>query len=393
MIDTVTSPLRQPALPRRNNGNSSAAQPSDPLAASGILSRELFAHTLYVERKRTERSGRSFILMLLESSRLLKLEGDSTSLHKVLLSLSHSSRDTDTKGWYKEGSTLGVNFTELGADVDGRDVAAALLSKVTKALTASLTIGQINEIRLIFHIFPENWDRHGESVDTQARFYDDLLHETAPKRLPRAAKRFMDIAGSLFALLLGLPLLAAIALAIKLTSRGPVFFCQQRLGQYGRKFNFLKFRSMTVNSDATIHQQYVKQFIANGAAHTNAPGAPATYKITADPRVTPIGRFLRKTSLDEMPQFLNVLRGDMSLVGPRPPLAYEVECYNVWHRTRLLAAKPGITGLWQVAGRSRVKFDDMVRMDLQYANSWSLWLDVKILLQTPLAVFTANGAH
>ena len=121
--------------------------------------------------------------------------------------------------------------------------------------------------------------------------------------------------------------------------------------------------------------------------------AKSAYKLTADPRVTRVGSFLRKTSLDELPQFLNVLKGDMSLVGPRPPLPYEVECYKLWHRARLLAAKPGITGLWQVGGRSRVKFDDMVRMDLRYAASWSLWLDIKILLQTPHAVFSGNGAH
>jgi lipopolysaccharide/colanic/teichoic acid biosynthesis glycosyltransferase len=182
-------------------------------------------------------------------------------------------------------------------------------------------------------------------------------------------------------------------MAIKLTSKGPVFFRQQRLGQYGRGFTFLKFRSMHPDSDPSIHREYVKRFIGNGAAEKPAAEPAATYKLTVDPRVTPIGRFLRRTSLDELPQFLNVLWGDMSLVGPRPPVPYEVECYSAWHRTRLLAAKPGITGLWQVAGRSRVKFDDMVRMDLRYATSWSLWLDLKILLQTPLAVFTANGAH
>lgn len=357
----------------------------------GLLSPEFFAHTLYLERKRTERSGRSFILMLLESGRLLKPEGDLDALYNVLLALSRSSRDTDAKGWYQEGSTLGVIFTELGADVDGHAVAAALLAKVTNALSATLTIGQINEIRLTFHVFPEDLDRQGEAVGTQAKIYDDLFFDSAPRRLPRVLKRTMDVAGSLFALVCGLPLFAAIALAVKLTSRGPVLYRQHRFGQYGRRFQFLKFRSMRVNSDSAIHRDYVRRFIANGTPDTHA--APTTYKITADPRVTPIGRFLRKTSLDELPQFFNVLLGNMSLVGPRPPLPYEVECYSVWHRSRLLAAKPGITGLWQVHGRSRVKFDDMVRMDIQYASTWSLWLDIKILLQTPIAVITANGAH
>ena len=165
------------------------------------------------------------------------------------------------------------------------------------------------------------------------------------------------------------------------------------MGQYGRKFKFLKFRSMYVNNDATIHREYVKCFIANANGGGQTPEGRSAYKLTADPRVTPIGAFLRKTSLDELPQFANVLKGDLSLVGPRPSLPYEVECYMMWHRARLLSAKPGITGVWQVGGRSRVKFDDMVRMDLRYAASWSLWLDIKILLRTPYAVLLGNGAH
>jgi lipopolysaccharide/colanic/teichoic acid biosynthesis glycosyltransferase len=356
-----------------------------------MLSRQLFARTLYVERKRSERSGRSFVLMLLESTSLLNPRGDHQTLDKVLLALSCSSRDTDTKGWYNEGSTIGVIFTELGADADGQTVADALLTKVTKALTSTLTINQINEIRLSFHVFPDNWDKLNPADGTESGIYDDLLFETTPKRLPRLAKRLMDIVGSSLALTMWLPIFIAIAVAIKLTSKGPVLFCQQRLGQFGRKFCLLKFRSMCVNNDPTIHREYVKRLIADGCSH--ASHGQVAYKLTADPRVTPIGRFLRRTSLDELHQFLNVLIGHMSLVGPRPPLPYEVEHYHVWHRTRLLAAKPGMTGLWQVSGRSRVKFDDMVRMDLQYSTSWSLWLDIKILLQTPLAVFSANGAH
>jgi lipopolysaccharide/colanic/teichoic acid biosynthesis glycosyltransferase len=384
----VTSHLQQFSLRSPGNGTSHAGA-----AAEALLSREFFAHTLYVERKRSERSGRSFVLMLLESSKLLRLEGDQTVLHNVLRALSQSIRDTDVRGWYQEGSAIGLIFTELGDNVERRAVAAVLLIKVTRALAETLTTSQLNEIKLTCHVYPEEFAHPDDSDGDKSGLYDDLLYETAPKRLPRAVKRFMDIAGSLCALILGLPLFMAIAMAIKLTSKGPVFFRQQRLGQYGRGFTFLKFRSMHPDSDPSIHREYVKRFIGNGAAEKPAAEPAATYKLTVDPRVTPIGRFLRRTSLDELPQFLNVLWGDMSLVGPRPPVPYEVECYSAWHRTRLLAAKPGITGLWQVAGRSRVKFDDMVRMDLRYATSWSLWLDLKILLQTPLAVFTANGAH
>src|SRR5271157_4527817 len=292
---TVTSPARSTSLLHRRDEDSHAAHTSILMEDYGILSRELFARMLFVERKRTERSGRSFVLMLLESTKLLKPEGDHRALEKVLLALSRSTRDTDTKGWYKQESTIGVIFTELGADADGRVVADALLTKVTKALTGSLTIGQINQIRLSFHVFPEDWDQSSPVDETESVLYDDLLHETAPKSLPRLAKRAMDVAGSLLALLFGMPLFLAVAIVIKLTSKGPVLFCQQRLGQYGRRFNFLKFRSMCVNNDATIHREYVKRFIADQNLSSQAAEGQAPYKLTADPRVTSIGRFLRKT--------------------------------------------------------------------------------------------------
>jgi lipopolysaccharide/colanic/teichoic acid biosynthesis glycosyltransferase len=152
---------------------------------------------------------------------------------------------------------------------------------------------------------------------------------------------------------------------------------------------------MRTDCDSRIHQDYVSQFIAGKVEEKPAAdsGAAPVFKIQKDPRITPIGQFIRKTSLDEVPQFWNVLRGDMSLVGPRPPIAYEFRAYDVWHRRRVLEIKPGITGLWQVEGRSRTRFDDMVRLDLRYARSWSIWLDLRILLQTPGAVILGNGAH
>ena len=157
---------------------------------------------------------------------------------------------------------------------------------------------------------------------------------------------------------------------------------------------FLKFRSMYVNNDTQVHKQYVQRLIAGKAdKHPSNGNGEGVYKLTKDSRITRIGAFLRRTSLDELPQFLNVLKGEMSLVGPRPPIPYEVEAYEIWHRRRLLEAKPGITGLWQVSGRSRVKFDDMVRLDLQYARNWSPWMDIKILLRTPGAVVLGEGAH
>ncbi|MBZ5723503.1 MAG: sugar transferase [Acidobacteriia bacterium] len=207
----------------------------------------------------------------------------------------------------------------------------------------------------------------------------------------------MDIAGSLLALLIFSPVLFLVAALIKLTSHGPVLFQQERLGHRGKPFRFLKFRSMHLQTDETIHKDYVKLFISGKTdavkSQNNGNNGNNVYKLTHDPRVTPIGRFLRKTSLDELPQLINVLKGEMSLVGPRPPIRYEVACYEIWHRDRLLVVPPGITGLWQVEGRSKVTFDEMVRLDLKYATSWSLWLDIKILMRTPRAVLMGAGAY
>jgi exopolysaccharide biosynthesis polyprenyl glycosylphosphotransferase len=213
------------------------------------------------------------------------------------------------------------------------------------------------------------------------------------KKAALVVKRFMDIAGSIAALIVFSPLFVLIAVIIKLTSKGPILFKQERLEQFGKAFTCLKFRSMYANNDLKIHQEFMKRVISGKHDGNSNGGAKPSYKMTNDPRITKIGKLLRRTSLDELPQFLNVLKGDMSLVGPRPPLAYEYEEYDVWHRRRVLEIKPGITGLWQVKGRSRVRFDDMVRLDLQYARGWSLWLDIQILLQTPRAVLFGDGAY
>ncbi|MGA9132997.1 MAG: sugar transferase, partial [Candidatus Sulfotelmatobacter sp.] len=144
----------------------------------------------------------------------------------------------------------------------------------------------------------------------------------------------------------------------------------------------------------SVHKEFVTRMIASSATEVSQnKGNGGVFKITNDKRVTRVGKFLRRTSLDELPQFLNVLRGDMSLVGPRPPIPYELAAYQTWHRRRLLGVKPGITGLWQVVGRSRVQFDEMVRLDLRYASTWTPWLDIKILIRTPLAVIKGSGAY
>jgi lipopolysaccharide/colanic/teichoic acid biosynthesis glycosyltransferase len=375
---------------------SSRSVPTDGLLGApphpAFFDQELFTTMLRRERKRTERSHRRFVLMLLEACSLLRVGEEQGAFDKVVAALSHSTRETDIKGWYKDDSVIGVIFTEVGG-ADGKSVASALLTKVTNALCTTLSIEQINEVRLSFHVFPESSNEHGHGGPTDSALYPDLEQPSDTKRAARLIKRSMDIAGSLFALILASPLLILISVMIKLTSKGPILFRQERVGQHGRKFMFLKFRSMYFTNDHTIHQEYVKRLIAGTTGLEQENGKPEVFKLTNDPRITPFGRFLRKTSLDEIPQFLNVLTGSMSLVGPRPPVPYEFECYESWHRQRLVAVKPGITGRWQVGGRSRTTFDEMVRMDLKYASSWSVWGDIKILSQTPRAVLSAEGAY
>jgi lipopolysaccharide/colanic/teichoic acid biosynthesis glycosyltransferase len=178
-----------------------------------------------------------------------------------------------------------------------------------------------------------------------------------------------------------------------MTTPGPIIFKQTRFGKKGVHFQFYKFRSMYWNTDDQLHREYVTNLIKGNLEKINQGDKEAPlFKIVSDSRVTRIGRIIRRTSIDELPQFLNVLKGEMSLVGPRPPLDYEVQKYEPWHLRRVLEVKPGITGLWQVGGRSTTSFDEMVRLDLRYAKNWSLWLDLKIIFKTAKAVFGLKGA-
>jgi lipopolysaccharide/colanic/teichoic acid biosynthesis glycosyltransferase len=257
-----------------------------------------------------------------------------------------------------------------------------------------LTFEQSNQVSISFHFFPDDWDHDISGRPSNPALYPDLSSRDNGRRSLLGIKRLMDIVGSALALIICTPLFLMMALAIKASSKGPVFFRQQRIGQYGRRFTFLKFRSMHINNDPSVHREYVTKLIAGQAEREVSNGkGEGVYKLTNDRRVTRVGKFLRRTSLDELPQLLNVLEGDMSLVGPRPAIPYEVAAYDTWHRRRVLEVKPGITGSWQVNGRSRVKFDEMVRLDLQYARSWSPWMDINILMRTPAAVFRGDGAH
>jgi len=204
-------------------------------------------------------------------------------------------------------------------------------------------------------------------------------------------KRVFDLCIACLMLVAVSPVMLVIALLIKQADRGPVLFAQERLGRDGRPFKFYKFRSMAHNSDDAIHRQFVAMFIGgdeSGCAESNE--GEKVFKMKEDPRITKIGSILRRTSLDELPQLFNIIKGEMSLVGPRPPIAYEIENYQPWHMERLKAV-PGLTGLWQVSGRSSVSFEEMVRLDVRYINNWSPFLDLVIMLKTIPVVFQGTG--
>jgi exopolysaccharide biosynthesis polyprenyl glycosylphosphotransferase len=206
----------------------------------------------------------------------------------------------------------------------------------------------------------------------------------------RLLKRAFDLGISALAILVLFPFWLLLAMLIKFGSKGPIFYTQERVGMDGRLFLLYKFRTMQANADSALHREYQKGFIAGRAEANLGDLNKPTYKLLADPRITRVGKFLRRMSLDEVPQLLNVLMGDMSVVGPRPPIQYEVEAYELWHRKRL-DMKPGLTGLWQVSGRNRLPFEEMVRLDLFYIENWSLLLDLKIILRTGFVMLSGEG--
>ena len=199
-------------------------------------------------------------------------------------------------------------------------------------------------------------------------------------------KRIFDIIGASLLIIFLSPVFLLTAILIKFNSKGPIIFSQKRIGRNGKYFNIYKFRTMYEDNDDSIHKEYVKELIKK-----NKKDKSGVFKIGDDPRITKIGKFLRKYSLDELPQLENVLFGSMSLVGPRPPLDYEVENYSEWHKRRL-SVKPGMTGLWQVSGRNKIGFENMVLLDVYYAENWTLWMDIRILIKTiPVVLFKKDG--
>jgi lipopolysaccharide/colanic/teichoic acid biosynthesis glycosyltransferase len=366
----------------------------------GLLPAGELGARLEEERLRAERCSLPLSVILCEVGVLEGMLGGRRRLQRFLAGFSawlgESLRRVDVKGWYDAGR-LAV-LLPATPEAGGRAVLERLQGWVGSYLEAE-GVGARAEGLFELATYPDvlrGQPQVGEQRPAKGpgRARDLFSGGPSLSGAGRWLKRALDVLGSLLLLVLSAPLMLAVAVAVKLSSPGPAVFRQARLGEGGRPFVYYKFRSMYVGNDDRGHRDYCRRLIAGEVASiNNGAKGELLLKLAQDPRVTPIGRWLRRSSLDELPQLFNVLKGDMSLVGPRPPIPYEVVHYRDWHLRRLLAAKPGLTGLWQVRSRSSTSFDEMVRMDLRYADGWSLWQDFKIILQTVPAVISAKGAY
>jgi lipopolysaccharide/colanic/teichoic acid biosynthesis glycosyltransferase len=358
----------------------SVREPRQPHRHPHVVAHELFRDAVSREQARADRFGQAFVLLLIEVDKVAQQPPSVWT--SAIQALSVTLGETAILGWFETGRALGAIVPEICSFNPETLVRRELSRRLDGETIAYFSIRS--------HIYCPSATRPEERRPTEAV----LFGQSSPGQSRSAhygVKRALDVAASLTLLLLLSPILLLIAVLLKLTSPGPILFRQERVGRGAKPFAMLKFRSMRVNADPALHHAFVTKFIRS-SAQLHPAGREALFKLTNDPRVTPLGRILRKTSLDELPQLWNVLRGDMSLVGPRPPLRYEVEQYQPWHWRRVRDAKPGITGLWQVNGRSRTTFDEMVRLDLRYVRTCSFWTDIKILLATPRAVISGKGA-
>jgi exopolysaccharide biosynthesis polyprenyl glycosylphosphotransferase len=346
-----------------------------------VLPKHYFLKQLEREKRRADRSKAPLSMILFRCDRTA--DDPASEVDRLLRVLCNSKRETDLVG-YLSDDRIAVLLPDTGA-------------QGTVALTRKVTVrAGAQSFSAVSATYParmfEDLRAERNMVHEANLFFPEGLSDAGAGSYP--LKRVLDIVGAAAALLLLSPLMLAIAALVAATSPGPVIFKQSRLGRRGVPFTFYKFRSMHCRADDRIHREYVAKLIAGDLEAVNqGEAAKPLYKMKNDPRITRVGRLLRRTSMDELPQLFNVLKGDMSLVGPRPPLPYEAEKYQPWHLRRVLEIKPGITGLWQVNGRSKTSFDDMVRLDLRYLRTCSLPLDLKILFNTARAVVQGEGAN
>jgi len=338
----------------------------------GIHSSDAFRTILERERARAERTGQSFSLAVFGID---KENGtDAASLERLGYVLVQKVRICDEVGWY-DGNRIGAILP--GTSAEGARQFTDIIKERIKDFAPHLTC--------TIYSYPSSLkksDVHQKDLkESQAPFHTGKSIRRLEILFARPIpiwKRLVDFFGALLFMILLSPLFLLIALFIKIVSPGPVFYRQERIGYLGRPFTFWKFRTMHVNNDATGHEQYLHHLIEGDAPMAKLDDG-------RDPRIIPFGKFFRYSCLDEFPQLINVLLGDMSLVGPRPCLPYEAEKFLQWH-TRRFDTVPGMTGLWQVSGKNRTTFKEMIRLDIRYSRKMSPWLDAKILLLTGPAI-------
>jgi len=350
-----------------------------PIYMEGILPKREFLEQMRSEKRRVDRSQAPLSMaFFVLGEELLR---DAKKLRGFLVNVKRGTRETDIKGWVTH-QTLGLLLPDT--DGPGAKRCVELLKNGHQEQTCTVVTGTYPD-----QLFQEVLGLNG---DQSKIFTLDLEEGSAFRRDQFVLKRLMDLLGAFVGLVLFSPLMLITALAVKFTSPGPIIFKQTRLGKRGNHFSFYKFRSMVAGNDDRVHREYICKLIngENDQINQGDRNRPL-YKLKKDCRVTKVGRIIRKLSIDELPQLFNVLKGEMSLVGPRPPIPYEVEKYKSWHLRRILEVKPGITGLWQVEGRSKTSFDDMVRLDIRYLQTWSIWLDLKILVKTVREVLFPRG--
>jgi len=355
-----------------------------------LLDERSFKEAVTRERKRADRSGLTMVLLLVSIPSRSGKQG-TTHAAVVANALSMVTSEFDILGWFEPLSVIGLIVPEIG-HTDHAGTCDRLETAVRGAIRLQGHENLAQDLSIRLRVYPEPSTSNEEPVTPiDPLLYPELSLDQADILNFQNLKRGIDVALSALLLVLLFPVFVLVSVLVKLSSPGPVLFKQVRVGHLMKPFTMLKFRTMYVNSDQGVHHRYVSWFITS-SDKPQARSEASLFKLTNDKRISLIGRLLRRTSLDELPQLWNVLIGDMSLVGPRPPLPYELQQYKPWHRCRVLEVKPGVSGLWQVVGRSRTTFDEMVRLDLQYARSMSLWSDIKILLATPAAMITGKGA-
>jgi exopolysaccharide biosynthesis polyprenyl glycosylphosphotransferase len=345
-----------------------------------LLLKSEFLNRLRIEKRRVDRSKAYLSLALFYFQQ--KEEKSRNTIQEFIALLHKHTRESDIKGSV-DRDVIGIILPDT--DENGVKRCVKKIAESNGDFNYSVTAGTYPDdvfLKLL-----------SEEEGLPDFFPLDLDEPMESHRFQMALKRVIDILGALVGLILFSPIMLATTIVIKMTSPGPIIFKQTRFGKKGARFQFYKFRSMYWNADDQIHREYVTNLIKGDLQRINqGDKVVPLFKIVNDPRITRVGRIIRRTSIDELPQFFNVLKGEMSLVGPRPPLPYEVQKYEPWHLRRILEVKPGVTGLWQVSGRSRTSFSEMVRLDLHYVQNWSILVDLKIMLKTVKAVFSLKGA-